>query len=325
LKLGHKVIVLDDLSGGFADQVPPGAEFVVGSVTDPALLSSLFATYRFDYVYHLAAYAAVGLSHFIRRYNYTTNLIGTVNLINEAVKVKTKCFVFTSSISVYGENQVPMTEELTPLPNDPYGIGKYAAELDLAAARDQFGLPFIIFRPHNVYGAHQNLGDPYRNVLGIFMSQVMEGRPLTIFGDGEQVRAFTHVDDVAPHIARSVQIPEAYNQTINIGADEPYSVNQLARLTLEAFGSNLPIQHLPGRNEVYHVYASHERARKLLNIVPTVPLEEGVRRMAAWAKSVGNRKGRIYSAIEVSVNMPPSWAALTESVVPDELSLVQPV
>src|SRR5262249_4420536 len=153
-------------------------------------------------------------------------------------------------------------------------------ELDLAAAREQFGMPYVIFRPHNVYGAHQNLGDPYRNVLGIFMSQAMEGRPLTIFGDGEQVRAFTHVDDVAPHIARSVHVQEPYNRAITIGADEPYSVNQLARLTLETFGVNLPIHHLPARNEVYHVYASHEKARRLLNVAPTVSLEDGVRRMA---------------------------------------------
>src|SRR5579863_5114640 len=134
LHLGHKVVVLDDLSGGFADQAPAGATFVKGSVTDPALLAGLFQEHRFDYVYHLAAYAAEGLSHFIRRFNYNVNLIGTINLINEAVKAGTKCFVFTSSIAVYGKNQLPMREDLTPNPEDPYGISKYAAELDLAAA-----------------------------------------------------------------------------------------------------------------------------------------------------------------------------------------------
>jgi UDP-glucose 4-epimerase len=318
LKLGHRVVVLDDLSGGFADQAPSGAELVVGSVTDSALLTAMFRKHRFDYVYHLAAYAAVGLSHFIRRFNYTTNLIGTVNLINEAVTHRTRCFVFASSISVYGEDQVPMTDDLVPRPADPYGISKYASELDLAAAFEQFGLPYIIFRPHNVYGERQNLGDPYRNVLGIFMNQIMEKRPLTIFGDGEQTRAFTHVEDVAPHIARCVDIPDARNQTINIGADQPWSVNALADLALKTFGSNLPVHHLPPRKEAYQVWATHERARKLLDAVPAVGLEEGLRRMADWARAKGIRKSRIFSGIEISRDLPPSWAALHESEFEDQ-------
>jgi UDP-glucose 4-epimerase len=319
LKLGHKVIVLDDLSGGFADQVPAGAELIVGSVTDSALLSELFRQHRFDYIYHLAAYAAVGLSHFIRRFNYNTNLIGTVNLINEAVTYGTRCFVFASSISVYGEDQVPMTEDLVPHPADPYGISKYASELDLGAAFDQFGLPYIIFRPHNVYGERQNLGDPYRNVLGIFMNQILENRPLTIFGDGEQTRAFTHVEDVAPHIARSVDIPAALNQVINIGADRPWSVNALANLALKAFGSSLPLHHLPPRKESWQVWAGHDRAKKLLGAVPQIGLEEGIERMAAWARAKGIRKSRIFSDIEVSRNLPPSWAALHDSEFEDQV------
>ncbi len=209
LALGHEVTVLDDLSGGFADQVPAGARFVRGSVTDPALVQRLFEEQSFTYVYHLAAYAAEGLSHFIRRFNYTNNLVGSVTLINEAVKHGVKCFVFTSSIAVYGANQLPMREDLTPQPEDPYGIAKYAVELDLHAAHEMFGLDYVIFRPHNVYGENQNIGDRYRNVIGIFMNQIMQGQPLTIFGDGEQTRAFSYIDDVAPTIANSVNVPAA--------------------------------------------------------------------------------------------------------------------
>jgi UDP-glucose 4-epimerase len=307
LKMGHRVVVLDDLSGGFADQVPPGADLVVGSVADPELLQQLFSVYRFDYVYHLAAYAAVGLSHFIRRYNYTVNLIGSANLINEAVKAKTRCFVFASSISVYGENQVPMAEDLAPRPSDPYGISKYAVELDLAAAFQQFGLPSIVFRLHNVYGEHQNLGDPYRNVLGIFMSQIMSGRALTIFGDGEQTRAFTYVDDVAPHMARSVDLPPTWNQVINLGAEQPYTINHLAQVAMAALGRTVPILHLEPRNEVCQVFASHERARRLLNATPAIGLEEGVRRMADWAMRTGSRKSSIFSAIEIAEGLPSAW------------------
>src|SRR5215472_3143837 len=198
---GHEVVVLDDLSGGFRENVPNGVEFVRGSILDHALLRALFDKYNFTYVYHLAAYAAEGLSHFIRRYNYQVNLLGSMNLINASVKNDVKCFVFTSSIAVYGANQTPMTEDLTPMPEDPYGISKYAVELDLKTAHQMFGLPYIIFRPHNVYGEKQNIADRYRNVVGIFMNQVMQGQPMTIFGDGTQTRAFSHIGDVAPIIA----------------------------------------------------------------------------------------------------------------------------
>jgi UDP-glucose 4-epimerase len=307
LALGHAVVVLDDLSGGFADQVPPGATFVEGSVTDAELIQRLFAEQKFDYVYHLAAYAAEGLSHFIRRFNYTNNLIGSANLINEAVKHGVRCFVFTSSIAVYGANQLPMVEELTPEPEDPYGIAKYAVELDLHAAHRMFGLNSIVFRPHNVYGENQNLGDRYRNVIGIFMNQVMQGQPMTIFGEGLQTRAFSYIDDVAPHIANSVNVPEAYGQVINIGADKPYTVQYLAQVVARAFGAEPQIRTLPARNEVVHAYSDHSKAQRLFGQRAPVELEEGVARMAEWARRAGARQSRRFDKIEVQQNLPPSW------------------
>jgi UDP-glucose 4-epimerase len=175
LERGHQVVVLDDLSGGYRENVSSRAVFIQGSVTDAACIEALFRKHRIDYVYHLAAYAAEGLSHFIRRFNYTNNVIGSVNLINAAVQHECKCFVFTSSIAVYGAGQLPMTEEMMPRPEDPYGIAKFAVELDLRAAAHMFGLKWVVFRPHNVYGERQNIADKYRNVLGIFMNQVMQG------------------------------------------------------------------------------------------------------------------------------------------------------
>src|SRR5437867_4290639 len=218
---GHEVVGLDDLSGGFTDNVPKGAVFYEGSVLDAALLARVFSEHRITHVFHLAAYAAEGLSHFIRRFNYTNNVVGSMAVLNEAVKAEVKCFVFTSSIAVYGAGQTPMHEALTPEPEDPYGVAKFAVELDLAAARRMFGLDSIIFRPHNVYGERQHLGDRYRNVIGIFMHQLMRGEPMTVFGDGKQTRGFSYIGDVAPLIARSVAVPAAYNQTFNVGADEP--------------------------------------------------------------------------------------------------------
>ena len=240
--MGHDVIALDDLSGGFRDNVNPSATFVEGSVVDRELVDRLFRENPIDYVYHLAAYAAEGLSHFIKRFNYTNNLIGSVNIINACVNSgRVKCLVFTSSIAVYGRNQVPMKEDLVPQPEDPYGIAKYAVELDLKESHEMFGLDHIIFRPHNVYGERQNIADKYRNVIGIFMNQILRGEPLTVFGDGEQTRAFSYIDDVAPVIARSVERRDSYNKIFNVGADTPYSVNALARAVANAFGNSVSV------------------------------------------------------------------------------------
>jgi UDP-glucose 4-epimerase len=307
LTLGHNVVVLDDLSGGFRDHVPEGATFVEGSIVDNTLVDRLFEEHRFDYVYHLAAYAAEGLSHFIRRFNYTNNLIGSVNLINASVRHDVKCFVFTSSIAVYGANQLPMRESLTPQPEDPYGVSKYAVELDLRAAHELFGMPYVVFRPHNVYGEHQNIGDRYRNVIGIFINRIMQEKPMTVFGDGEQTRAFSYIDDVAPHIARSVVVKEAYNQVINVGADVPYSVNHLATVVARAMGVRPNIEHLEARNEVQHAYSDHEKARKIFGGGAGVGLEEGIARMVVWAKKVGGRQGQVFGNIEVRKRLPPSW------------------
>jgi UDP-glucose 4-epimerase len=307
LEMGHEVVVLDDLSGGFQDQVPGRARFIQGDVTDAQLVQQLFADLRFDYVYHLAAYAAEGLSHFIRRFNYTNNLIGSANLINESVKHQVKCLVFTSSIAVYGAGQLPMHEDMVPQPEDPYGIAKYAVELDLKAAHEMFGLNYIIFRPHNVYGEHQNIGDRYRNVIGIFMNQLMQGQPMTIFGDGTQSRAFSYIDDVAPHIARSVDLPAAYQQVINIGADTPYSVNYLGEIVARAFGVPPKFQHLQARKEVLHAYSDHQKARKFFGLTEFVRLEEGIGRMAAWAQTVGARKSKEFEDIELRQSLPAGW------------------
>ncbi len=307
LKQKYEVWVLDDLSGGFKDNVPSGAHFVQGSILDYELLKSLFEKNAFDYVFHLAAYAAEGLSHFIKRFNYENNLIGSVNLINLSILHKIRCFVFTSSIAVYGKNQVPMREDLRPEPEDPYGIAKFAVEQELKVSHEMFGLPSIIFRPHNVYGEKQNIGDKYRNVVGIFMNQIMQGLPMTIFGDGNQRRAFSYIDDVAPIIARSVEKPEAYNQVFNIGADQPYTVNYLAEQVAKAFNVKPVIKYLERRNEVDEAYSDHSKVDRILGKGPKVSLEEGIQKMSGWAKKAGARKSQDFKNIEVSINLPPSW------------------
>lgn len=307
IALGHNVIILDDLSGGFEDHLPSGAVFIKGSILDKDLLSKIFNEQKIDYVYHLAAYAAEGLSHFIRRFNYTNNLIGSVNLINESVKHKIKCFVFTSSIAVYGPGQTPMSESMVPEPEDPYGIAKYAVELDLKSAHEMFGLNYIIFRPHNVYGENQNIGDKYRNVIGIFMNQIMKKAPMTIFGDGSQQRAFSYIDDVAIPISKSVDIKAAYNNIFNIGADKPYTVLELAEVVAKCFNVTPNINFLSARKEVLNAYSDHSKANSVFKNSKEVLLDEGIEKMANWAKEVGSRASTEFKDIELYENLPDGW------------------
>ena len=303
------IVVLDDLSGGFRENVPADEriEFVEGSIVDHRLIDALFEQHRFEYVYHLAAYAAEGLSHFIRRFNYTNNVVGSVNVLNAAIRQNCRHFVFASSIAVYGNAPVPMREDTTPQPEDPYGIAKYAVELDLAAAHNLFGLSYTIFRPHNVYGEFQNIGDKYRNVVGIFMNRLMLQQPLPVFGSGEQKRAFTYVGDIAPAIARSPWIAAAANQVFNVGSDTPTTVNELASVIAAAFGLEPHIQHLQARHEVEFAWSDHSKSRDVFGDVPETPLADGIKRMADWAKAAGPRESQPFDEIEVERHLPPSW------------------
>jgi UDP-glucose 4-epimerase len=305
---GHRVIVLDDLSGGFTDNVVAGAKFIQGSINDVALVNGLFEDNKFEYVFHLAAYAAEGLSHFIKRFNYNNNLIGSINLINASINSGVKCFVFTSSIAVYGASPIlPMTEDTPAHPEDSYGIAKLAVEQELKACKEMFDLNYIIFRPHNVFGERQNIGDKYRNVVGIFMNQILQENPMPVFGDGEQTRAFSYIADVAPIIAESINIPEAYNQVFNVGANQHYSVNQLAESVAKAMGAKAIIAHLPSRNEVMHAYSSHDKVQKVFGDKKLFSLDEGLTRMAEWVKQHGARISKKFDEVEVHKNFPKAW------------------
>jgi UDP-glucose 4-epimerase len=309
---GHEVVVLDDLSGGFVENVDERARFVEGSICDHALVDRLFAEERFERVYHLAAYAAEGLSHFIKRFNYTNNLIGSVNLINASVNHEVDCFVFTSSIAVYGSGAPPLRESDPAVPEDSYGIAKLSVEQELVASASMFGLDHVIFRPHNVYGELQNIGDPYRNVVGIFINQVLLGRPLSLFGDGGQSRAFSYIGDVAPQIARAPDVPAARNRVFNVGADEAVTVGELADQVRRLMGvPDHPLVHHPARHEAVHAYSDHSLLREVFGDEGTTSLEDGLARMIAWAKDAGARTSGPFEGIEIPRGLPAPWDRLT--------------
>lgn len=308
---GHTVVGVDDLSGGYYENIVGDYKFEMRDITNYRDMDYLFRTYKFDYVFHLAAYAAEGLSHFIRRFNYNNNLIGSINLINCAVNYKISRFIFTSSMAVYGSNQVPFSEDMTPNPEDPYGIAKYAVEMDLRCAKELWGLNYTIFRPHNVSGGvRQNIWDTYRNVVGIFIYQAMHNKPLTVFGDGEQTRAFSHIDDIVTPIIKCIDMPETENEIFNIGGDTPFTINQLAETVKRIVNPNIEIIHLPPRVEVKHAHCSHEKIRKFFNYKSGKTLDDIVTELYEWAKTQPDREPTKWEFVEINEKLPPKWKEL---------------
>ncbi len=320
LQNSHQVLVIDDLSGGSLENIPVGAGFVEISINDQ--LDHIFADYKPDAVYHMAAYAAEGLSHHIPMFNYTNNVLGTVNVLNASYRSGARHFVFTSSIAAYGHphSHEPFDEETPCFPCDPYGTAKLACEHHIKAFVDYFGkMTYTIFRPHNVFGPNQNIADPYRNVVGIFMAKAMRGLPMPVFGDGSQTRSFSYINVVAESIATSPLIPAAVNQVFNIGGDDSMSVKELAEHISDVFGVPLNIQWLPERKEVVHAHCNHEKAKTIFSEAynKSVSIKDGLKIMANSVKEKPIPAiTECPSAIEIADQLPPSWAArLTHSNV----------
>ena len=289
---GHEVIGIDDLSGGYKAFVTKGEKFsfVKLNLERRKKIVELFEEHKPEVLVHFAAYAAEGLSPFIRNYNYRNNLICSANLINECIKHDTK-FIFTSSMAVYGEQEPPFTEDKRPQPIDPYGIAKYAVECDLKLAHEQFGLRYNIVRPHNVLGIYQNIWDKYRNVIGIFIRKTLNGQPILVYGDGEQTRAFSDIKYYMEPFDRL--LTEYDGEIFNIGADKHFTLNEVADAVQKVgkkYGYEVPIEHGEPRHEVKHAYCDHTKAKSMLEFRDGTNLEELIESMFVWAMKQPNRK-----------------------------------
>jgi UDP-glucose 4-epimerase len=304
---GHAVVGIDNLFGGYESSVDPDSVFYNIDLNDAKAVNKIFEDHKPDYVYHFAAYAAEGLSPYIRSFNYTNNIVCSSNVINACINNGVDKVVFTSSMAVYGKGNPPFTEAQPQTPEDPYGIAKYAVEMDLKLAHDHFGLNYSIVRPHNVVGVYQNIWDRYRNVIGIWIRQSMNDESLTIFGDGTQVRAFS---DISFYMKPFEQLMTEHNgETFNIGADKYWTINDAA-LTVQKvaaeFGNNVDIVHLEKRNEVHTAYSDHTKAQESLGFRDNTDLEATVREMYAWAQSQPNRTVE-YFEYEVEKNLYSFW------------------
>lgn len=304
----HDVVAVDNLSGGTLNNLRSDIPFYQVDITDYAGLDSVFKKERPDYVYHLAAYAAEGLSHNIRGFNYHNNLVGSANVISCCVKHLVLNLIFTSSIAVYGKGQTPFNEFQTPEPDDPYGLAKLTVEKELELARKRFGLNYIIFRPHNVYGPRQNLADPFRNVVGIFMNQIMQGKPLTIFGDGSQIRSFSYIDDVIKVISRAHKYQHAIGKAFNVGTDDIRAVGELGELISEIAGVPFNPVYLNPRQEVEEAYCDHSLSEIFFGPHQVTPTQVGLTQMWRWAQRVGPQAPTPCPApLELEAQLPDGW------------------
>ena len=306
VRMGHEVTVVDDLSGGFLENHNDESTLTIASITDTSMMDRVFRLYKPELVFHLAAYAAEGLSPFIRRHNYMNNVVGSANIINQCIIHKVKFLCFTSSMAVYGNQPAPFHEALELMPIDPYGIAKMAVERDIEIAGMQHGLQYVIMRPHNVYGPNQNIWDPYRNVIGIFMRQILEGKPLTIFGDGSQVREFTYIDDITPHIARVYRKDHDLTRTYNLGIGERVSVGVLAEMVCEVAGVHPHVQYMPPRHEVDNSYPSTGLFKRVFSPGEPTGLVNGLERMWAWAQEAPRKQSKL-PEIEVRKGLYRQW------------------
>lgn len=300
----YKVIGLDNLSDGYLDNIDlTSVTFYLRNAQED--LSDIFERHNIKYCYSMAAFAAEGFSPFVRRFSYDNNIMITANIVNHCIKYKCK-LIYLSSMSVYGRNPVPFTEDQIPLPIDPYGIAKFASELDIQVAGEQHGLKWAIIRPHNVIGVNCNLWSKYRNVIGRWMNQIKNDQPLTIYGDGEQKRAFSWALDYCP-VFLSVAENDYPDPIFNIGGDEFHTLNEVVDMLFEATGKNTGKLFLQERHEVKNAYSDHSKANKILGFEPKTDLKSMLEQMWTWAKVQPDREIKSFKNIELTEGLYDFW------------------
>lgn len=302
----YEVVGIDDLSDGFMSNVDNRVYSYYGDCGDVELLNTVFVHHDIEYVFHFAARAAESMAGFNRMFFHTNNIVTSANVINHCIKFDVKRLIFASSMSVYGRNKAPFNEEQIPVPIDPYAVGKYAVELDLAAAHQQHGLEYSIFRGHSIYSDKQNMWDRYRNVLSIWTRQALNGEPMTIYGSGLQSRAFTFTDDILPALWLCAVDDRTKNQTYNFGNDQRTSLIDAIKIVSEVTGYRY-IVHLPEIYEVQAAYCDHTKAKTELGLDCPTSLYDGYKVMWEWAKVQPKREVKTWDRFEIDNGLYDMW------------------
>ena len=316
LDLGHEVTAADSLIGGYVENVNPAAEFVECDLADRAAATELVESAAPEVIFHYAADATEGRSQFTPLSSMDNNVVGYLNTLVPAIANGLSKVVLVSSMSVYGAQQPPFEESMPRLPEDVYAAMKASMEAATEHLSAVHGFDYAVVRPHNVYGERQNLADPYRNVVAIFINSLLRGRAFHIYGDGEQRRAYSYIGDVNPAIVDGGLSDRSNGQIFNVGSSEDVSINQLADVVRDIFfdggpwPAGLDPKYMQARPlEVKNAYCAHDAAEQILGFRNATTLREGVEAMVRWARSVGPREpAYLPNSLEIgSEHAPATW------------------
>lgn len=310
LNKGFEIVGIDNLSGGFLRNVDPRVKFYPIDICNLKEVELIFKIENPDYVIHCAAYAAEILSPFIRNYNYTNNVIGSVNVINACINHNVKKIINFSSFATYGEGSPPFKEQDLRSPKDSYGIAKLAVEMDLREAYEHFGLRYSTVLPHNVISKYQNYFDKYRNVIAIWIRQCLNNENITIYGDGLQMRAFSDAKFLCEPVEKLFY--DYDSESFNIGSNNPMTIKEVAELTIK-IGKELGLEKskiifLEPRREVKIAYCSHEKAERLLGFHDNTNLEYMIKEMFQYAIKLPKEEVKTMN-YEISKNLYSYWKA----------------
>lgn len=304
---GHRVLSLDDFSGGNIQNLGEWVTNINVDCRDTQAINEIFAKYRPDVVYALAANAAEGKSHFSPIDITTRNYNSFLNVLVAGINNGMKKIIVTSSVAVYGSAKPPFSEKTIPHPEDLYGLSKLNMERTLDILSKVHDFEWVAARAHNVYGPGQSMTDPYRNVVMIWMNKILHGEPYIIYGDGSMQRCYTYVSDLVDGLV-SMLAPSIKNEIFNLGADLPVSLKELSDIVQEVSGGIVPPKFLPTRvQEVQNATLIHDKAKKLLNYKTTVDLRTGIEETWQWAKKQGPQEPH-FTGFEIeSSKIPANW------------------
>ena len=308
LRNEYRVVGIDNLSCGEIENVPKGVEFVradcsrIDDYVDKVLVNSIF--------FHCAAIAGEGYSVVSPRKVISNNVVGTVSVIEVAIKRSAKSFVFTSSMARYGKNEIPFTEDMEPKPVDPYGSAKVMEEQIVEQMCELHNIKYNIVIPHNVVGTYQKYNDPFRNVIAMTINSILLGRQPIIYGDGCQTRCYTNIKDIVDLILL-LGIDDKYShQKINMGPDdEIITINELMRIIIEKMKSEIKPRYCQWRPlEIKHAICSSEYARSLLNYQPRISLDLTLNEVIEDIKLRGKREFVYHLPLEILADSTPiTW------------------
>lgn len=305
----HDILVVDDLSTGTVRNLLSlnNRQFKTMDIRNESDVKHLMEAYQPEVIYHLAANAREGASFFQPISVTSRNIQGYINVLTWGIKFGMKKIVTFSSIAVYGKGSPPFRETDPKAPVDIYGLNKAMMEDVTRLLAEVHGFKYIIFRPFNVYGEHQSIDDKFRNVIGIWMNQMMRDEPVTIYGDGEQQRSFTYIRNVVPAFVQALDYPDS--SIFNIGGQYPVTVNTLLGIVSAMMGASPKVNYLDDRhNEVKVAYCDNMKSVLKLNYSENYLLEDGIRNMARWAKTRGPQQWKSTDRLEIINELTPqNW------------------